>query len=97
VHIPECSSSFLRIHTFPTNRRTSLLRHVNVPDGSDSVVCFGRAARQLHPFGIRPALRSARSLILAGVREVLVDASLTKRNGACGGGEDAVLFGIFNR
>jgi hypothetical protein len=75
VHFPEYSSSFLRIDRFPTNRRTSLLRHVNVPDRSDSAVCFGRAARQLHPFEIRPALLSARSLTLAGVREVLVDAS----------------------
>jgi hypothetical protein len=31
------------------------------------------------------------------VREVLVDASLTKRNGACGAGEAAVLSEIFNR
>jgi hypothetical protein len=67
------------------------------PRWSDSAVCFGLVARQLHPFGIRPALRSAPDLGGGTAREVLVDASLTKRNGACGGGDDAVLFGIFNR
>jgi hypothetical protein len=74
VHFPEYSSSFLRIDRFPTNRRTSSLSTRQRPRWVRSGRLLWSSRTPASPFWIRPALLSARSVILTGVREVLVDA-----------------------